>query len=457
VNLFLLIIALLFQNAAQLNADLISAVKRGDAATVRFLLQQRGINPNAKDAEGVSALMWCAERGFADVAQLLIDRGAAVDQADASGTTPFLLAAARGRTDMVRLLLNSRAKVNDQARGLATTALMFASNFGYVDMIDELLDRGADPNTVQADGATALMLAAQAGQSEAVEKLIRRGADVNRRHRDGRTALMLAAGSGTIQVKNVTDSNHRSIVNALLAANADVSVVSRNGRTVLTEAGSTDHNDLVPFFLARGANPNHADPDGATPMIYSARSGSITALLWLLTFRGELSVRTRDGYTPLMEAVLGGNREIAPVLLKLGVNPEEKTRYGLTAADLAADKENHVMLETLKGFKPITHENDGEAATIAAPVRELVQRAYAPGQSQKSLQSSIGDASVYRVDPTLLEIQEMTSDETRFWGDYVIDRGTFTTAGAPSTPKRYLILCERQSDAQWHAAFIMLG
>lgn len=358
---------------------------------------------------------------------------------------------------MVRLLLDSGAKVNDQARGLGTTALMFASNFGYLEMIDELLDRGADPNTAQADGATALMLAAQAGQSEAVDKLIRRGANVNKRHQDGRTALMLAAGSGTIQVKNVTDSNHRAIVIALLAANADVSVVSRNGRTALTEAGSTDHNDLVPFFLARGANPNHADPDGATPMIYSARSGSITALLWILTFHGQLSVRTRDGYSPLMESVLGGNREIAPVLLKLGVNPEEKTRYGLTAADLAADKENHVMLETLKSFKPVTHENDGEAAAIVAPIRELVGRIYASAESQKSLQSSIGSASVYRVDPSLLEIQEMTSEEARFWGDYVVDRGTFTTVAGPSTPKHYLILCERQGNSQWSPVFIMLG
>src|SRR5262245_13759740 len=162
----LLITVLLLQTAAQLNTDLISAVKRGDAATVRFLLQQRSINPNAKDPEGVSALMWCAERGFSDVAQLLIERGADVHLADGSGTTPFLLSAARGRTEMVRLLLNSGAKGNDEARGLGTTALMFASNFGYIEMIDELLDRGGDPNTAQADGATALMLAAQAGQSE---------------------------------------------------------------------------------------------------------------------------------------------------------------------------------------------------------------------------------------------------------------------------------------------------
>jgi len=457
MNIALFILAaLLFQTAAQVNTDLISAVKRGDAATVRLLLQQRG-NPNAKDPEGVSALMWCAERGFSDVAQLLIERGADVHLADASGTTPFLLSAARGRTDMVRLLLNSGAKVNDEAKGLGTTALMFASNFGYVEMIDELLDRGADPNTAQADGATAVMLAAQAGQSEAVDRLVRRGADVNKRHKDGRTALMLAAGSGTIQVKNVTDSSHRSVVTALLAANADVSVISRSGRTALTEAGATDHNDLVPFFLARGANPNHADPDGATPMIYSARSGSITALFWLLTYRGQLSVRTRDGYTPLMEAVLGGNREIVPVLLKLGVNPDEKTRYGLTAADLAADKANQVMLEAIRTFKSITHETDGEAAAIVAPFRELVKRTFAAGESQKSLQSSLGGASLYRVDPGLIEIQEMTSEEARFLGDYAIDRGTFTTVGAPATPKRYLILCERQANAQWFPVFIMLG
>jgi hypothetical protein len=267
----------------------------------------------------------------------------------------------------------------------------------------------------------------------------------------------LAAGSGAVQVKNVTDSNHRSIVNALLAASADVSVVSRNGHTALTEAGSTDHNDLVPFLLARGANPNHADPDGATPMIYSARSGSITALLWLLTFNGQVSVRTRDGYTPLMEAVLGGNREIAPFLLKVGVDAGEKTRYGLTATDLAADKENHVMLETIKSFKPITHESDSDAAAIAAPIRELVEGSFAPGQPAKSARQSVEGAAVYRVEPTLLEIEEMTSEEARFWGDYLIDRGTFTTGTAPSAPRRYLIVCERQANLRWYAIFVMLG
>jgi hypothetical protein len=129
----------------------------------------------------------------------------------------------------------------------------------------------------------------------------------------------------------------------------------------------------------------------------------------------------------------------------------------LTAADLAADKANQVMLEAIRTFKSITHETDGEAAAIVAPFRELVKRTFAAGESQKSLQSSLGGASLYRVDPGLIEIQEMTSEEARFLGDYAIDRGTFTTVGAPATPKRYLILCERQANAQWFPVFIMLG
>jgi hypothetical protein len=89
--------------------DLVSAVWMGDFPAARELLDD-GKNPNARDADGNTALMIAVRRGDFDMAQLLVLRGADVNAGKPNGETPLELAERAGNFDLTRLLRSHGAK-----------------------------------------------------------------------------------------------------------------------------------------------------------------------------------------------------------------------------------------------------------------------------------------------------------------------------------------------------------
>src|SRR3989442_1022516 len=81
--------------AASQQQPLIEAAKRGDAAAVRTLLQQKA-DPNAAEPDGTTALHWAAHINDGRTAELLIKAGANVKAANRYGATPFSLACLKG-------------------------------------------------------------------------------------------------------------------------------------------------------------------------------------------------------------------------------------------------------------------------------------------------------------------------------------------------------------------------
>ena len=138
---------------------LIDAVKGGDRAAVRALLQQ---SPD-------------------------------VNAAEPDGTTPLLVAAQHDDLDTVQALVRAGANVR-AANRYGATALTAACINGNPRMIEALLTAGADANSALPEGETALMTAARTGNVDAVKALVAHGANVNAKESwRGQTALMWAA------------------------------------------------------------------------------------------------------------------------------------------------------------------------------------------------------------------------------------------------------------------------
>lgn len=118
----------------------------------------------------------------------------------------LLTAAKNGNVQQVRQLLASGFPVDTGDRH-GTTALMFAANFGYTEIVRCLLDFGADIDLPRKlHGLTALMLAAAHNQVDVVKLLTSQGANTNAVNEDGSTALMIAVEKGYIEtVQNLLD------------------------------------------------------------------------------------------------------------------------------------------------------------------------------------------------------------------------------------------------------------
>lgn len=115
---------------------LIAATLAGDIKEVRSLLES-GTDPNLIYNTN-TALTYAARDGFTDIARVLIDSGADVNWIDGEGVTPLILAAFKNHLELVQLLLDHGADttVRDQ---WDRTALDYALRRGEEDAIAQLL------------------------------------------------------------------------------------------------------------------------------------------------------------------------------------------------------------------------------------------------------------------------------------------------------------------------------
>ncbi len=173
--------------------EMVNAAMDGQTERVATLLRQ-GVDVNAANSHGQSALMWAAAFGRADVVRLLLGRGVSVDTRDkVHGRTALLYAAQNGQTAAIDMLLARGAQANVRDRD-GCTAMIYAARRGGVGSMTALLRKQADINAGDRNGETPLMWAAQEGQVGAVRWLLDKGADVNQKCRRGRTAADYAQG-----------------------------------------------------------------------------------------------------------------------------------------------------------------------------------------------------------------------------------------------------------------------
>jgi len=160
-------------------------------AALRLLTRQ---DVYETDDDGWTALMYAAQNGHLEIVRIIVDNFDVDDSINADGFTALMLAVENNYYMVVDKLLRAGADIN---AGRGNSAVILASEAGYVDVLNLLFERSfgqtVDLNKVGKDGYTALMFAAQNGHIEVVQKLIEKGADVNVIGSAGESAIDLAA------------------------------------------------------------------------------------------------------------------------------------------------------------------------------------------------------------------------------------------------------------------------
>lgn len=187
--LFVLAVSLLtiftvyWKYSSQTNLQFMIAVERGDTNTVQALLK-KGVNANTKNRWGSSALTQAVYLGRTKVVELLVANGANINVPIDKNITVLTLAAGKGYADIVKILLDNGAKIDNNSFHAAVSS-------GNELIVQELLDKGADINSIGRLHMSALMYAAQFGRTNVVKYLLAKGADVNLKV-NGETALIIA-------------------------------------------------------------------------------------------------------------------------------------------------------------------------------------------------------------------------------------------------------------------------
>jgi ankyrin repeat protein len=227
-----------------------------------------------------------------------------------AAATPLIDAVKRHDSVAVNALLDRGADV-DEAEGDGATALHWAAQLDDLATVESLLQAGATADQPNRFNVRPLELAANNGNQEIVERLLDAGADANARSREGQTPLMSAALNGSGEA-----------VAALLAHGAEVDATeSFRGQTALMLAAGEGNVAAARALIAAGANVTARSKAGFTPLLFAVRNARLDAVRLLLDRGANVNDLAPDGTSALNVATLNAFYEVASVLLDHGADP----------------------------------------------------------------------------------------------------------------------------------------
>lgn len=333
-------------------ADVNSSDQEGDTAlhlaakypAVAAYLIQKGAKVNVRNNWGDTPVFRVANSGNLKMVQFFADKGAELDIRNDHGATPLNYASCNGHIAVMRYLIDHGANLNTPGNGHSPlawachnshhgyleavklllakgadinqsfryegkyadnpdnqwlrgwTPLMFAiHDWGATtDIIQYLLDHGANPKAVSANGETPLYVDFVVGnrlgnQVEIAKLLLAKGVDINGRVRDFGSVLHYAAMMG----------NSKAIED-LLALGANINLPGNGGQTpLLTAIKSNDQSlETVRLLVENGADVNRGDVSGWTPLHEACSKGDLELVKYLVSKGADKSLRNKDGATP---------------------------------------------------------------------------------------------------------------------------------------------------------------
>ena len=160
------------------DTPLLEAVKKGDEQSRIVLLEHPGVNLNASDEYGKTALHSMVMFGKEKVVAELLAKGADPNYETKFGYNALHQAAMRDNVAIVKMLLDNGADVNSSYES-GWTALHHAVSCQRASNVTLLLERGAKINAKTIYRDTALRFAIMRGDIAIVKMLLDHGADVN--------------------------------------------------------------------------------------------------------------------------------------------------------------------------------------------------------------------------------------------------------------------------------------
>lgn len=200
-----------------------------------------------------------------------------------------------------------------------------AIQFDNVRVVQSLLQRGFDPNTVNPEGIPALMLAVREPSIKVAELLAswpQTRTEV--RNASDESPLMLAALRGYLPlVKKLVDND------------ADV---NKPGWTALHYAATGGHVPIIEYLVEQSAYIDAESPNGTTPLMMAAMYGSPEAVKSLIQAGADLTLKNQLGMTAL-DFAIRGQRPNARALIETALSrlAERQKRESPTLQSTAVD------------------------------------------------------------------------------------------------------------------------
>ena len=248
-----------------------------------------------------------------------------------------------GRVEDVKNIINKdRTKVYDKDKW-GYTFLYAAVLQGHLEIVEYLLQKGADVNTKNLEGFTPLHDSAYKGRVEMVRLLLAKGADANAKDISKNTPLHEAVVANR---NDIDDYYYIEIVKLLLSNGAIVNYKNNKGETPLHLASRGNSFEIVKLLASKGADVNNQNNLGNTPLHETAETGDLKIQLYLLSRGAQIKTKNKLRQTPADIAAQNNHAEMLKLLFAKG-----------TDAPATDDKSNKVVKSTIIPSKAKQTEN----------------------------------------------------------------------------------------------------
>ncbi|KAI1359844.1 ankyrin repeat-containing domain protein [Xylaria arbuscula] len=303
---------------------LFAAILNGHREAVVALLQ-------SGDTALITALI---ERGLRNIAHPR-------DPRVRKGETPLQWAIREKCPEILHLLLldQSAKDINLESREYdgGETLVSWAASYGNRELMQLLLERGANIESTGSNGDTVLLVAVKYNPNkELVQLLLERGANIKSTDRYGDTPLLVAA----------KHKSYNELVQLLLERGANIESTNSDGDTPLAIAFRDRNIALAQLLLDSGLYSKSSKSVGVA-LIQATRNGNLEIVQLLLDHGADIELQDEFGCTPLCYATICKQLEVAQLLLDRGANVESKGRFGGTILVEASSKCRRQIVQLL--------------------------------------------------------------------------------------------------------------
>ncbi len=336
--------------------------------------------------------------GYIDIVRILLEGGADKNLKDGYGRTPLHLATRKNNLDCVRVLLDYNVSLDERISEkssttgeteLGDTALITAAMYGYIDIVELLLNKGANVNGIGRHGLTPLIVASITCKFSIVEILIKNNADIYIQSDNGSTAMSSAEEHGfddiAMLLQNTSNQNPNTYVlaeilmDALKAENHkkaleivknvnSVNYIDNNKASLLFIAAAKGYFEVCKILINKGAKLNLQAENGGTALMLASQQAHLEIVKLLIKKGAKLDVQGINGWTALMEASYQKNTNIVKILIVNGAKLDVQDNQSRTALIQAARDGYTEIVKLLldKGAKVNLQDNGGWTALIHA-------------------------------------------------------------------------------------------
>ncbi|KAG4094207.1 ankyrin [Neocallimastix lanati (nom. inval.)] len=384
------------------------------------LLIKNGANKDEVNYNEETALhIACKYNTSEIIPQLITEEN--LNMKDIHGQTPLMVAIKEKNYESIKALLSCNCneyridvniKDNDNYFPLIYSIIFFNDSNELVDLIDLLIEKGANKNEVNYDELTALHMACEYNKSILIPKLITEK-NVNMKDINGRTPLMIAIKEKDyesikillscncnkynidVNIKDCddnfplinsiikfNDSNELvDLIDLLIKNGANKDEVNYNEETALHIACKYNTSEIIPQLITE-ENVNMKDINGQTPLMVAIKEKNYESIKTLLSCncnKYSIDVNKKDNYgnSILISTIIKFNHsknqiysDLIDLLIKNGANKDEVNNEKSTALHLACKYNNHILIPKLITKKNVNMRDVNGRTPLMIAIKE---------------------------------------------------------------------------------------